>query len=75
VFGEFERQNFVEECGVVAYLVVQTLMTSRPQITPFLRWRDHRYPGQPLDEEMLAEYLHHASWERHVQPAYLMSEQ
>ena len=74
VFREFERQGFVDECGVIAYLVVQTFATARPQVTPFLRWRDHRYPNEPLDEDMLAEYLLKAPWEQFVQPAYLMSE-
>ncbi len=75
VFREFERQGFVEECGVVGYLVVQTFRTARPQVTPFLRWRDHRYPNESLSREMLDEYLLHAPWERHIQPAYLIGEQ
>ncbi len=74
LFREFERQGFVEECGIVAYLVVQTFRTARPQITPFLRWRDHKYPRQPLDREMLGEYFLHAPWEQYVQPAYLVGE-
>ena len=74
VFHEFQRQGFIEECGVVGYLIVQTFATARPQVMPFLRWRDHKYPEQPLDREMLAEYLQHAPWEQYVQPAYLMSE-
>ena len=74
LFREFERQGFAEECGIVAYLVIQTFRTARPQITPFLRWRDHKYPRQPLDREMLSEYLLHAPWEQYVQPAYLIGE-
>ena len=70
VFREFGHQGFVEECGIVGYLVVQTFITARPQVTPFLRWRDHRYPRQPLDREMLAEYLLHAPWEQYAHPAY-----
>ena len=74
VFREFDRQGFIEECGVVGYLVVQTLITSRPQITPFLRWRELKYPREPLDREMLAEYLLHAPWERYVEPAYVLGQ-
>ena len=75
VFREFERQGFVEVCGVVGYLVVQTFRTARPHVTPFLRWRDHRHPSEPLSQEMLAEYLLHAPWEQYVHPAYLIDEQ
>jgi diadenosine tetraphosphatase ApaH/serine/threonine PP2A family protein phosphatase len=75
VFREFERQGFVEECGVVGYLVVQTFLTARPHVTPFLRWRDERYPSESPSREMLDEYLLHAPWEHFVQPAYLIGAQ
>lgn len=74
LFREFERQGFIEECGTIGYLVVQTFITARPQVTPFLRWRDHRYPSQPLSRDMLAEYLLDAPWEQYVHPAYLRGE-
>ena len=72
VFQEFERQDFVEECGVIAYLVVKTFRAARPHVMPFLRWRDQKYANEPLSKEMLDEYLQDAAWERYVHPAYLM---
>jgi predicted phosphodiesterase len=70
VFREFERQGFVEECGVIGYLVVETLRTARPQVTPFLKWRDQLYPDEPLSTEMLQEYAESAAWEEYTHPAY-----
>ena len=74
VFREFERQGFVEECGVISDLVVKTFRAARPHVTPFLRWRDQTYPSEPLSREMLDEYLLKAAWEHYVQPAYLIGE-
>ena len=74
VLREFERQGFVEECGVISHLVVKTFRTARPHITPFLRWRGQEYPDEPLSNEMLDEYLLNATWEQFVEPAYLMRE-
>jgi diadenosine tetraphosphatase ApaH/serine/threonine PP2A family protein phosphatase len=73
VLREFEHQGFVEECGVIGCLVVETFRTARPHITPFLRWRAETYPGEPLSSEMLDDYLLSATWEQYVEPAYLMA--
>jgi predicted phosphodiesterase len=75
VFREFERKGFVEECGVIGYLVVQTFRTARPQVTPFLRWRDHKYPNESLSTEMLDEYLLCAEWKHYEHPAYQIDQQ
>ena len=73
VLREFERQGFVEECGVIGYLVAETFRAARPHVMPFLRWRDQKYPDEPLSNEMLDDYLLTATWEQYVQPAYLMT--
>lgn len=70
LFSAFKRQGFVDQCGVIGHLVVQTFSTARPQVVPFLRWRDQVYPNEALSMEMLCEYLEHAVWEEYAHPAY-----
>jgi hypothetical protein len=56
VLEEFERQRFVEACGVIGQLVVEEFRTAKLQVLPFLRWRRASCPDAPLTDETLARY-------------------
>ena len=56
LFREFERLRFVEECGLVGELAVAEFRTARPQISPFIVWREHNHPDAPLSAELLSEF-------------------
>jgi len=70
VLDEFERLGYEAEGGIIAQLVVETVRTARPEVMPFLRWRQDHHPDQPLDAGMLAEYRQDGAWLRYVHPAY-----
>jgi predicted phosphodiesterase len=56
VFAEFQRQGFVEECGVVGELIVEEFRTADLQIVPFLLWRAATCPGAPFSLDTLAQF-------------------
>ncbi|MCL5995437.1 MAG: hypothetical protein M1546_05200 [Chloroflexi bacterium] len=58
VFKEFERQRFVEQCGVVGQLIVQEFKTARLQLLPLLYWRNATCPDHPLDAQLLFAFQH-----------------
>ncbi len=63
LFHEFERQRFVEECGVIGYLVVEEFRTARLQLLPFLDWRAACRPSAPLTTGLLDEFREIDIWE------------
>lgn len=56
LFREFERQGFVEECGVTGHLVVEEFRTALPRVHPFLNWRKCHYPQEAFTRELLDEF-------------------
>jgi diadenosine tetraphosphatase ApaH/serine/threonine PP2A family protein phosphatase len=56
LFHEFERGNFVQECGVTGHLVLREFETARVQVHPFLQWRKAFCPDAPLSVELLKEF-------------------
>jgi predicted phosphodiesterase len=70
VLAEFERVGYEVEGGIIAQLVVETVRTSRPEVMPFLNWREERYPDQPLSPDMLAEFRREGARKRYMHPAY-----
>lgn len=63
VFREFERQGFVEECGVVAHLAVEEFKTGRLQVLPFLNWHHATCPAAPLTAALLPEFARANIWD------------
>ena len=56
VFTEFERQRFVEQCGVVGQLIMQEFKTAQLQLLPLLYWRNATCPDHPLDAQLLSAF-------------------
>ena len=56
VLAEFERRGFIEECGVIGWLVRQEFITARLELHPFIRWHAAVHPGRPLSWELLEEW-------------------
>lgn len=63
LFAEFERGRFVEECGVIGWLVREEFRTARLQIVPFLRWHAARCPDAPLTLDLLDAYARIDPWD------------
>ena len=56
LFAEFERQRFVEKCGVTAYLIQDEFRTARLQVHPFIVWKQKHFPDQPDSFELLERF-------------------
>lgn len=57
IFTEFERQQFVEQAGVAARLVVEEFHTARLQVHPFYTWLNCIYPDESESRKRLQEFL------------------
>jgi predicted phosphodiesterase len=62
LFDEFERQGFIDECGVVGKLVVEEFKTARLQLSPFIRWHAANCPDAPLALSLLSEFSKIDKW-------------
>ena len=62
LFAEFERQGFVEECGVIAHLAMEEFRTARLRVSPFLHWRAAVCPRAPLTVDLLPEFEKADAW-------------
>jgi predicted phosphodiesterase len=69
LFAEFERQRFIERCGVIGRLIVGEFRTARIQVVPFLRWRAAHRPDAPITPTLLEEFLTCDPWE-YISPLF-----
>ena len=69
VLAEFERQGFLEACGVIGRLVMDEFVTARLELHPFIRWHAAVCPERPLTMDLLADWAA-ADREPWVLPAY-----
>lgn len=58
VLAELERQGMTERFGAVGRLIYRELEETRVVLDPFVRWRNRRYPGQPLSHALLDRFNH-----------------
>jgi len=56
VLDEFERTNFIEQCGVVGHLVVQEYRSARLEVLPFLEWWRKHCPDEPQSMALLEPF-------------------
>jgi predicted phosphodiesterase len=54
---EFERQQFIDRCGVQARLVVEEFRSARMRLDPFVNWLKATYPGEKISDTRLDEFL------------------
>jgi predicted phosphodiesterase len=69
LFDEFERLDFLSQCGVVGELVLDEFRTARLRLHPFAVWRSACYPNRPVDQAMLDEFRQ-IDWRPYAPPAY-----
>jgi predicted phosphodiesterase len=63
---KFAAQNFVEDYGVTATLLLEELKQSRALAAVFGHWHDALYPSEPRTMEHVTEFL--ALTEKDIQP-------
>ncbi|HLV33738.1 MAG TPA: metallophosphoesterase family protein [Spirillospora sp.] len=57
LYAEFERQRFVEQCGVIGYLIVQQFRWARTVINAFYRWHAATCPDQTPSIDLVDRFL------------------
>lgn len=70
LLAEFERQNFIERCGVTAHLVIEEFRTARLQLAAFLDWKAKRHVGKEDSMELLQEFRNLDNMTPYLPPAY-----
>lgn len=70
IYAEFERQRFVEHCGVAAHLVIEEFRTARLQVHPYNVWKQANHPDQPDSLDLMAAFLRLDDVESFMPPAY-----
>lgn len=57
LFAEFERQDFVQRCGVEGFLIVEQFRQARTLFSPFKRWLAACRPGEAATLALAREFL------------------
>ncbi len=53
----FDRQRFVQRCGVTAMLLMQEFESARMRLWPFLQWKQQHYPDQPDSVKLFEQFM------------------
>lgn len=56
LFAAFEKQQFVQRCGVAAMLLVQEFESARMRLWPFLQWKMRYHPEAPESADLVDEF-------------------
>ena len=70
LFAQFERDGFVERCGITASLVIEEFRQARLQVLPYINWKAERHPDAPESDALLAEFLSLDDWRPYMPRAY-----
>jgi predicted phosphodiesterase len=62
LFAEFERQRFVEECGLIGKLVLEEFKTARLHVLPFIHWHMANCPEAPFAISLFEEFCRADRW-------------
>lgn len=57
IFARFERDGFVERCGITGSLVIEEFRTARLQVHPWQMWKRQHHPQAEESDEMLRAFL------------------
>ena len=70
LFAEFERQRFVEQCGVIGYLIVQQFVWARAVIPAFNRWQAATCPDEAITVDLVDVFLESGELWHYTLPHY-----
>jgi predicted phosphodiesterase len=70
LYAEFEQQHFVENCGVIAYLIIQQFKTSRTVINAFERWQAANCPDESVTIALVDTFLESGQMRAYISPYY-----
>ena len=70
LYAEFERQNFLDYCGVQEQLIIEEFRTARLQLHPFLMWKKAMNYTQPSTQAMVDEFLTLDDIQLYIAPEY-----
>lgn len=70
IFEAFEKQRFIERCGVAARLLAQEFETARMRLWPFIQWKSANYPDQPESLSLYDEFQRLEDTRPYMPPEY-----
>ncbi len=70
IFEAFEKQRFIERCGVAARLLAQEFETARMRLWPFIQWKIANYPGQPESDTLFDKFQRLEDTRPYMPPEY-----
>lgn len=66
----FERQGFVERCGITASLLLQEFQTARMRLWPFIQWKQTAFPDQAESATLLDQFMRLQDLRPYMPPEY-----
>ena len=69
IFEAFERQGFLERCGVIGHAVLEEFRTGQIQLTPFLNWQIANCPDATFSMDLWREF-EKVDWRAYAPEAY-----
>ena len=70
IYDAFDKQRFVQRCGVTARLLVQEFKTARMRLWPFLQWKQRHYPDKPECVELFDQFMRLDDISPYLPPEY-----
>jgi len=70
IYDAFDKQRFVQRCGVAAMLLAQEFQTARLRLWPFLQWKQRHHPDQPECVELFDQFMRLDDISPYLPPEY-----
>ena len=70
LFDAFQRQRFVERCGVAARLLIEEFRTARMRLYPFIVWKQRHHAGVPDSIQLCEAFLALDDLSEYMPPVY-----
>lgn len=70
LFDTFDKQRFVQRCGVTAMLLKQEFQTARMRLWPFIQWKKRHCPDQPDSLALLDQFMRLDDLRQYMPPEY-----
>jgi len=70
IFEAFDKQRFVQRCGITAMLLVQEFETARMRLWPFIQWKNVNCPDQADSVALFDEFQRLEDTRPYMPPEY-----
>ena len=70
IFDAFDKQHFVQRCGVTATLLAQEFEIARMRLWPYLQWKKATFPDQTDSVALLDQFMRLDDLRQYMPPEY-----